>query len=83
MKDTAKELHEKCKKLNSDQLIEVLYLMNKNGDVDPRAFQIMKMYLYIALQREGVLWKNITNLVHLQMAAIAESVKCMKKILKN
>ena len=35
MKDTAKELHEKCKKLNSDQLIEVLYLMNKNEKIDP------------------------------------------------
>ena len=55
MKDTAKELHEKCKKLNSDQLIEVIYLMNKNEKIDPRAFQIMKMYLYIALQREGIL----------------------------
>lgn len=55
MKDTVEALHEKCKKLNSDQLIEVLYLMNKHGDVDPRAIQIMKTYLYRALNREGVL----------------------------
>jgi len=53
VQDKILDLHNKCSKLTSAELIDILFQLKMHGDIDKRVIQIMKNYLARALIKEG------------------------------
>jgi len=52
------KLHIKCSKLTSDEIIALIFQLAMQGKPNDKLHNILKIYLYRALKREGIEWKN-------------------------